>query len=105
MKLLYRWIVQRRGRDPKTSVNKCQGAVVYHVLALAGNAVVARAVLQVARGCVTEVLVYNQANHRRGIASTLYHLIEADLGRPLVPSRIPSRAGQAFWDSRRRFHA
>jgi hypothetical protein len=34
---------------------------------------------------------------RRGIASALYRLIEADLGRPLVPSRIKSAAGKAFW--------
>jgi len=77
-----------------------EGAVVYYVLALGGDAVIARAVLQVARGCVTEVLVYHQVNRRRGIASALYRLIEADLGRPLVPSRIRSRAGIAFWASR-----
>jgi hypothetical protein len=77
-------------------------STVYYVLSLAGDAVVARAVLQVVRGCVTEVLVYNQTNRRRGIASALYRLIEADLGRPLVPSRIRSRAGLAFWASRSR---
>jgi len=75
--------------------------MLYYVLSLAGNALVARAVLQVARGCVTEVLVYHQANRRRGIATALYRLIEADLGRPLIPSRIRSRAGSALWASRR----
>ena len=77
------------------------GAVVYYVLALNGNAVVARAVLQVAKGCISELLVYHQANRRRGIASALYRLIEADIGRPLLPSRIWSRAERAFWASRR----
>ena len=76
------------------------GTVVYYVLALAGDAVVARALLQVAKGCISEVLVYHRANRRRGIASALYRLIEADIGRPLVPSRIRSRAGRAFWASR-----
>jgi hypothetical protein len=77
------------------------GATVYYVLSLAGDAVVARAVLQVVRCCVSEILVYHRANRRRGIASALYRLIEADLGLPLVPSRILSRAGSAFWASRR----
>jgi len=78
-----------------------EGTVVYYVLALAGNAVIARAVLQITRACVTEVLVYHQSNRRRGIASALYRIIEADLGRPLIPSRIRSRAGRAFWAGRR----
>src|SRR5262249_53792581 len=77
-----------------------EGVVVYYVLGLAGNALFARAVLQIAKGCISEVLVYHRANRRRGIASALYRLIEADLGRPLVPSRIRSRAGRAFWASR-----
>jgi hypothetical protein len=70
-------------------------ATVYYVLSLAGDAVVARAVLQVVRGCVTEVLVYHQANRRRGIESALYRLIEVDLGRPLVsePDAIPGGPG------------
>src|SRR5262245_11215326 len=58
---------------------------------------VARAVLRVDLRCVRQVLVYRQAcccGH--GIATALYGLIEADLGRPLVPSRIRSRAGLAF---------
>jgi hypothetical protein len=76
------------------------GTMLYYVLSLDGKAVVARAVLQVAKGCISEVLVYHQANRRRGIASALYRLIEADLGRPLVPNRIKSREGIAFWASR-----
>ena len=77
------------------------GATVYYVLSLAGDALVARAVLQGGRRCVSEVLVYHPVNRRRGIASALCRLIEADLGLPLVPSRILSRAGRAFWASRR----
>ena len=74
------------------------GAVVYY--ALAGDIPVVRAVLRVGSGRVSEVLVYRQADRRRGIASALYRLIEADLGRPLRPSRILSKAGRAFWASR-----
>jgi hypothetical protein len=70
-----------------------EGAVVYYVLAFGGNAVVARAALQVAKGCISEVLVYHQADRRRGIASALYRLIEVDVGR----SRIWLRAVRAFW--------
>jgi hypothetical protein len=76
--------------------------MLYYVLSLDGNAVVARAVLQIGKGCISDVLVYHKANRHRGIASALYRLIESELGRPLVPSRIRSRAGHAFWASRRR---
>jgi len=37
----------------------------------------------------------------KGIGTALYALIETDLGRPLIPSRIRSKAGRAFWASRR----
>jgi hypothetical protein len=50
---------------------------------------------------VREVLIYRLRDRRRGIASALYKLIEADIGRPLRPSKIRSKAGRAFWDSRR----
>jgi hypothetical protein len=76
------------------------GSMVYYVLA--GDDVIARAVLKVVKGCVTEVLVYHQANRRRGIATALYRLIESDIGRPLMPSRFKSRLGLAFWASRTR---
>ena len=76
------------------------GTMLYYVTSLDGNAVIARAVLQVLRSCVTDVLVYQETNRRRGIASALYRLIEADLGRPLVPSRVPSKAGRLFWARR-----
>jgi hypothetical protein len=77
-----------------------ESAVVYYVLSLTGNAVVARAVLRLEKGCISDVLVYHQSNRRRGIASALYDLVEADLGRPLVPSRIRSKAGRLFWARR-----
>jgi hypothetical protein len=72
--------------------------VVYH--AHARSVLVARAVLRLNKGCINDVLVYRQADRRRGIASALYRLIEADLGRPLVPNRVRSKAGRAFWVSR-----
>jgi hypothetical protein len=74
------------------------GTTVYHVLA--GEELVARAVLRIDKGCISAVLVYRKADRRRGIASALYDLVEADIGRPLRPSRIRSRAGRAFWARR-----
>jgi hypothetical protein len=47
------------------------------------------------------VLVYRECDRRRGIASALYKLIEEDLGQPLLPKRIRSKTGRAFWASRR----
>ena len=67
----------------------------------AGDTLVALAVLHPVRECVTDVLVYREADRRRGIASALYTLVEQDLGRPLRPSRIRSLGGRAFWASRR----
>ena len=64
------------------------------------EALVARAVLLFFQGCIDHVLVYRQADRRRGIASALYSLIEGELGRSLRPSRIRSKAGRAFWASR-----
>ena len=59
------------------------------------------AVVHVFKGCIDDVLVYKDSNRRRGIASALYRLIEVELGRPLVPSRIRSKSGKAFWATRR----
>jgi hypothetical protein len=67
------------------------GKVVYTVHA--GDTLVARAVLHPVRECIIDVLVYREADRRRGIASALYPLIEQDLGRPLRPSRIRSIGG------------
>jgi hypothetical protein len=75
------------------------GHIAYY--ALAGEMPVARAVVNAFKGCISDVLVFKVSDRRRGIASALYRLIEADIGRPLVPSRIRSKAGRAFWASRR----
>src|SRR5215471_17173164 len=78
---------------------QADGTVIYY--AHAGDEAIARAVVRVFRGCIDDVLVYKDSNRRRGIASALYKLIEADIGQPLRPSRIRSKAGRAFWSSRR----
>lgn len=57
---------------------------------------VARAVLRFFQCCIDDILVYREADRRRGIASALYALIEAELGRPLRPSKICSRPDKAF---------
>jgi GNAT superfamily N-acetyltransferase len=92
--------------------------VIYYVLALDPNgdlaarartskdllagvpAFIARAVLSLKRDRINEVMVWPD-HRRRGIASALYRLIEADLGRPLRPSRMRSEVGQAFWKARK----
>jgi GNAT superfamily N-acetyltransferase len=92
--------------------------VIYYVLALDPNgdlaarariskdlragfpAFIARAVLSLKRDRINEVMVWPD-HRRRGIASALYRLIEADLGRPLRPSRIRTEVGRAFWKARK----
>jgi hypothetical protein len=71
-------------------------AVAYYTFA--GSFPVTRAVLRLDKGCINDVLVYRVDRHR-GIATALCDLIEGDLGRPLVPSRIRSKAVRAFWAS------
>ena len=73
--------------------------MIYYVHA--GDEAIARAVVQVFKGCIDDVLVYKDSNRRKGIGTALYAQIETDLGRPLIPSRIRSKAGRAFWASRR----
>jgi hypothetical protein len=51
----------------------------------AGEEAIARAVVEVFKGCISDVLVCK----------------EADIARPLQPSRIRSAAGRKFWASRR----
>ena len=75
------------------------GTIIYY--AHAGDEAIARAVVEVFKGCINDVLVYKESTRRKGIASALYRLIEEDLGRPLKPSRIRSTAGRKFWASRR----
>lgn len=59
------------------------GANAMAYYAHTGDILVARAVLQVFKGCISDVLVYRQADRRRGIASALYKLIKDELGQPL----------------------
>jgi hypothetical protein len=89
-----RRIVDKLGASHAIDAKIVAGTIVYTVHA--GDTLVARAVLHPVRECVTDVLVYCEADRRRGIASALYKLIEQDLGRPLRPSRIRSIAGRAF---------
>jgi hypothetical protein len=72
--------------------------VIYYVHA--GDEAIVRAVVQVFKGCIDDVLVDKESNRRKGIASALCALIEAELGRPLQSSRIRSAAGRKFWASR-----
>ena len=83
----------------RTQLDAGIGTTVYHVHA--GEVLVARAVLRFFQGCIDHVLMYRQADRRRGVASALYSLIEGELGRPLRPSRIRSKTGRAFWASRK----
>jgi hypothetical protein len=82
----------------RRSTLQADGTMVYY--AYAGDETVARAVVQVFKGRISDVLVYGKANRRRGIASALYKLTEDEIGRPLMPSRIRSKVGKAFWASR-----
>jgi hypothetical protein len=94
-------ITDRFGVAFKVSRSPLQadGTVIYY--AHAGDEAAARAVVEVFKGCISDVLVYRETDRRRGIASALYRLIEEELGRPLRPSRIRSAAGRKFWASRR----
>ena len=74
-------------------------AVVYTVHAGDHLELVARAVLDGARGCVSEVLVW-PGWRRRGVAAALYRLIECEHGKALHPGRVRGVAGRAFWASR-----
>jgi hypothetical protein len=88
-----------------------RGEIVYHVLppgrdraaamadVVAGLAAfVARAVLDPRRERVSHVTVW--PDYRRGIATALYRMIESDLGKPLRPSRMRTKAGREFWKTR-----
>jgi hypothetical protein len=75
-------------------------AVAYY--AFASGFPVARAVLRLDKGWISDVLVYRKTDRRRGIATALCALIETDLGRPLRPDQMRSKAGRAFWAARAR---
>lgn len=72
-------------------------AVVYTVHAGDQLELVARAVLDVARGSVSEVLGW-PGWHRRGVAAALYQLIECEHGK-VRPSPVRGVAGRASWAS------
>jgi len=74
-------------------------AVVYTVHAGDHLELVARAVLDVARGCVSEVLVW-PGWRRRGVAAALYRLIECEHGKALHTGRVRGVVRRAFWASR-----
>jgi GNAT superfamily N-acetyltransferase len=117
MGLLMDRISDRTGTPFAIERQMHRGTVIYYVRALDTNGdiaprartsdqiraglpvFVARAVLSVKRGSVSEILVWPD-HQRRGIASALYRQMESDLGKPLIPSRIRSRAVRAFWASR-----
>lgn len=73
------------------------GGAIYYVHD--GAERVARARLLAGKGCISELGVHRDYQ-RRGIASALYVLIESELGHPLRPFRIRSKAGRAFWTAR-----
>lgn len=58
------------------STLQADGTMVYY--ARAGDEAVARAVVQVFKGCISDVLVYKESDRGKGIASALYRLIEDD---------------------------
>src|SRR5262245_15643 len=70
------------------------GTTVYHVFS--GSQLVARAVLRFFKSCIDDVLVYKESDRRRGIASALYKLIEADLASPCVRAGLGPRRGGRF---------
>jgi len=73
-------------------------AVVYTVHAGDHLELVARAVFDVTRGSVSEVLVW-PGWHRRGVAAALYRLIEWERAEAVCPRPIGSVARQAIWAS------
>ena len=68
------------------------------VLRTLADEAIARAAVRVFRGCIDDVLVYEESNR---LTLALYRLNEGELGQPLRPSRICSKLGRAFWASRR----
>src|SRR5262249_5681237 len=96
-----------------------RGTVIYYVRALDENGdlaphartsgqilaglpvFIARAVVSLKRGSVSEIVVWPDHRHR-GIASALYRQMEIDLGKPLRPSRMRGKTGRALWIPRAR---
>jgi hypothetical protein len=53
-------------------------------------------VLQVFKGCISDVLVYREADCRRGIASALYRLIKAERSQSCARAGSAARPGVHF---------
>ncbi len=66
-----------------------------------GPRLVGRFVYDPNRHVVTEALIYAEADKRQGIATAIYNLLEAEVGRPLKPSPRLLGDGKAFWAARR----
>lgn len=92
-------ITDKRGRTYNISQAPMGlGMVVYYVTR--ESVPIARAVLNVARGCISDVVVYDTDERRQGIATALYDAIEAKRGIKLVPNGLKLDAGRAFWRAR-----
>lgn len=74
------------------------GLTVYHVER--AGIPVARAVLNLRRGCIQDIVVYSVDDRRRGIATALYDAIERLHGFRLVPNHRRLADGKAFWRAR-----
>lgn len=66
-----------------------------------GERLVARFVYDPNRHAVSEALVYLTTDKRKGIATAIYNLLEAEIGRPLRPSPRLLGDGRLFWAARR----
>lgn len=61
---------------------------------------IARAALNVRRQTVSDVVVYDPADRRKGIATALYDYIEREMGFTLMPNRMRLANGRDFWKAR-----
>lgn len=75
------------------------GLIAFHVMK--DEIPIARAALNTRRQCVSDVIVYDPRDRRRGIATALYDHIEREYGFTLVPNRMRLGNGKAFWKARR----
>lgn len=83
-----------------TSAEFAPGQIAFHVTKDAIP--IARAALNARRQCVSDVIVYDLADRRKGIVSELYDYIEREMGIKLVPNRLRLADGKAFWKSRQK---
>ncbi len=81
-----------------SSAEFAPGQVAFHVIK--DGLPIARAALNVRRQCVSDVVVYDPSDRRKGLASALYDHIEREMGFTLVPNRLKLANGKAFWSAR-----